>query len=227
MSKCLEKILKSISTWTLMLCLSALWMWTGCSKNLAEKPSGPGKTWSCDEEADKAMVLQDYQRGICLHERYLEKNPRNALAMYHLGYAYGRIGDHRREAIFYERAVALGFETGRIYFNLGMAYGELDELEKSISAFRKALEINPENSDSHFGLALAYYRKGSADRLAEEEFLKAIDLDPEYLEARLYLGMLYADGGEMTKASQQLREILKIDPNNERVRRLLEKIEKE
>jgi Tfp pilus assembly protein PilF len=89
------------------------------------------------------------------------------------------------------------------------------------------LEINPENSDSHFGLAMAYYQKGFADRLAEEEFLKAIDIDPTHLEARLYLGMLYADEGEIPKACQQLGEILKIDPTNERARGLLEKLEKE
>jgi hypothetical protein len=35
------------------------------------------------------------------------------------------------------------------------------------------------------------------------------------------------DKGEIEKACQQLRKVIEIDPNNERVRRLLEKIEKE
>ena len=83
-------------------------MCTGCSKNLAENTSDPGKTWFCDEEADKAMVLQDYQTGILLHERFLEKDPTNNLAMYHLGYAYGQIGDHRQEVSYYKKAIASG-----------------------------------------------------------------------------------------------------------------------
>jgi hypothetical protein len=39
--------------------------------------------------------------------------------------------------------------------------------------------------------------------------------------------MLYADEGEIQKACQQLREILGIDPTNERARRLLEEIKKQ
>jgi tetratricopeptide (TPR) repeat protein len=146
--------------------------------------------------------------------------------LYHLGYAYGQIGDYRKEVLHYEKAITLGFSTDLIYFNLGMAYGELSEIEKAISAFRKSLEVNPENSDSHFGLAMAYYQKGIADKLAEEEFLKAIDIDSKHIDARLYLGILYADRGEIQKACHQLRETLKIDPTNERARVLLEKIEK-
>ncbi|MFZ7110169.1 MAG: tetratricopeptide repeat protein [Desulfatiglandales bacterium] len=220
-------MLKPIPFWIVILSLSALWASTGCYKNLVEKTPEPGKTWSCDEEADKAMALQDWQTGMLLHERFLEKSPTNALAMYHLGYAYGQIGDHRREVFYYEKAIASGFITERIYFNLGMACGELAETEKSISAFKKALELNPENPDNHFGLAMAYDQEGVNAGLAEEEFLKALEIDPTHSEARLYLGMLYADEGEIPKACQQLREILRIDPADERARRILEHIEKE
>ena len=87
--------------------------------------------------------------------------------------------------------------------------------------------FNPVSSDSHFGLAMAYYQRGFQDKLAEEEFLKVINIDPTYLDARLYLSILYADRGEMQKACNQLREILKIDPSNTRVRGMLERIEKE
>ena len=227
MSGCAKKILRFICLWGSMFYLFAVWAGTGCSKKISEIRSDPGRDWSCNDEADKAIYLQDYQTGILLHERVLEKDPTNALTLYHLGYAYGQIGDHRGEVFHYEKAIASGFIADRIYFNLGMAYGELSEIEKSISAFKKALEINPESSDSHFELAMAYYQKGFADKLAEEEFLKAIDIDPTDIDARLYLSILYADRGEIQRACHQLREILKIDPTNAKARGILEKIEKE
>jgi tetratricopeptide (TPR) repeat protein len=93
------------------------------------------------------------------------------------------MGDHSKEGFYYEKAIALGYGTEHIYYNLAMAYGELTELEKSTGAFRKALEINPVSSDSHFGLAMAYYHRGFQDKLAEEELLKVIDIDPTYLDA--------------------------------------------
>jgi tetratricopeptide (TPR) repeat protein len=227
MPGCPKKILKLISSWSLIFCLFAGWMGSGCTKNVRQGDSDNGRTWSCDDKADEAMLRQDYQAGVLLHDKVLKKDPTNALALYHLGYAYGQMGEHSKEAFCYEKAIALGFVTETIYFNLGMAYGELNEIEDSISAFRKALKINPWSPDSHFGLAMAYYQKGIVDHLAEEEFLKTIAIDPAYIDARLYLSILYADRGELQKACHQLREILKIDPTNVRARRLLERIEKE
>jgi Tfp pilus assembly protein PilF len=57
--------------------------------------------------------------------------------------------------------------------------------------------------------------------------LKAIELDPSHEDARLYLSLLYADMGELQKASQQLRTILEMNPNHAAARDFLERIEKE
>jgi len=200
MPGCPKKMLKLIFSWSLMFCLSVGWVGAGCSKNVRGGHSDLGETWSCDDKADEAMLRQDYQTGILLHDKVLKKDPTNALALYHLGYAYGQMGDHSKEAFYYEKAIALGFVTETIYFNLGMAYGELNEIEDSISAFSKALRINPRSPDGHFGLAMAYYQKGIVDDLAEEEFLKTIAIDPAYIDARLYLSILYADQGETQRA---------------------------
>ena len=107
-----------------------------------------------------------------------------------------------------------------------MAYGELNQVENSIDAFNKALNINPNSADNHFGLGLAYQRN-VADTLAEKEFLEAIKIDPEHLDARLYLSMLYADIGELKKAGNQLRGILEIDPTHRGAHEFLKRIEKE
>lgn len=225
MSRRAKDIFNFIWLWVFMVSLFSMVVNAGCSQKIAEISVDHERTWSCDQEADRAMYQHDYQTGIFLHERILDKDPTNALALYHLGYAHGQIGDDRKEVIYYEKAIALGFSTQNIYLNLGMAYGELSEIKKSISAFKKSLAINPENSDAHFGLAMAYYQKGTADKLAEEEFLKTISIDPMNMDARLFLSLLYADRGEMKKACHQLREILKIEPTNARARRILENIE--
>jgi Tfp pilus assembly protein PilF len=221
---------KSFRRW-LFLCglivsLSAVCVGSGCSKALLRKNAESKKKWICDKEADEAIKQNDYEAGIILHQRFLEKEPGNALALYHLGYAYGQIGEHVREVSHYEKAISFGYTRDRIFFNLGMAYGDLNQTQKSIGAFKQALDMDPGNADNHFGLALAY-QKSAADKLAEEEFLKAIDIDPRHVEARLLLSMLYADWGELQNAADQLRKVLEIDPNNHRARKFLEKIEKE
>ena len=210
----------------LVFCLAGLISGAGCSKGFLEKRPTHQKQWTCDKAADEAMKQHDYEAGILLHQRFLEKEPANGLALYHLGYAYGQTGDHVKEVLYYEKSIALGFKRESIFFNLGMAYGELNQIENSIHAFNKALDINPESAENHFGLALAYQRNVS-DKLAKKEFLKAIEIDPANVDARLYLSLLYADMGELRKAGEQLRKILEIDPANGRAREFLERIEKE
>ena len=210
----------------LVFCLAGLISGAGCSKGIFVKKSISEKKWTCVKDADEAMKKEDYETAILLHQGFLAKEPENGLALYHLGYSYGRTGDHPKEALYYEQAINLGFKEDHIFFNLGMAYGELNQIENSIGAFKKALHINPDNADNHFGLAIAYQRS-VADTLATEEFLKAIEIDPTHLDSRLHLSLLYADMGDMQKACNQLREILEINPAHRGAHEFLKRIEKE
>ncbi len=181
----------------------------------------------CEEKADQAVQRGNYELGIQLHLDFLKKQPENALARYHLGYAYGMLGDHKKEIDSYEKAVALGYEgDANFYYNLGMAYGELDLPQKAISAFKRALEIDPLNADIRVGLGLAY--QSDVDfRSAEKEFKRAIEMMPRHIEARLHLAVLYSDTGELQKAREQLKIILDIDPDHALARKFLNSIEKE
>jgi len=226
MSGHIRRIFQVAFLFGLTFCLACLCSGSGCAKKSLVKKPVPEKTWTCDKEADEAMKQHDYAVAVLLHQRLLEKEPTNGLALYHLGYAYGQTGDHQKEVFYYEQAIALGFKEDGIFFNLGMAYGELNQIKNSIGAFKKALDINPDSADTHFGLALAYQRS-VADKLAKKEFLKAIEIDPAHVDARLYLSMLYADMGELQKAGEQLRKILEIDPAHRGAHEFLERIKKE
>jgi tetratricopeptide (TPR) repeat protein len=222
----IQRIFRFLYVSSLAFCLVCLFSGSGSAKRCLGKKPVPEKTWRCNKEADDAMKRHDYEAGILLHHRLLEKEPANGLALYHLGYAYGQTGDHVKEVVYYEKAVDLGFNEDHIFFNMGTAYGELRQIENSIRAFRKALDVNPASAENHFGLALAY-QVSVADNLAEKEFLEAIKIDPAHVDARLYLSLLYTDMGELEKAREQLREILEIDPAHPGAREFLERIEKE
>jgi len=226
MSRFIHRIFRIFYIPGIVFCLAGLIAGAGCSKGFLERRPAHEKQWACDKEADEAMKQHDYGVAILLHHSLLRKEPANGLALYHLGYAYGRTGDHPKEALYYEQAIDLGFKEDHIFFNLGMAYGELNQIENSIYALKKALNINPSSADNHFGLALAYQRS-VADKLAEEEFLKAIEIDPAHVDSRLYLSMLYADMGELQRACKQLRKILEIDPAHRGAHEFLKRIEKE
>ncbi len=207
------------------MCLAALLLSQACFRGQFQKTSKIEGAQVCDLEADDAMGRKEYETAILLHRRFLDKEPNNALALYHLGYSFGQIGDHVTEIFFYEQAVSHGFEAPDIFFNLGMAYGELNEVDKSIDAFHRSLQVDPSDADSHYGLAMAYRQK-SADKLAEKHFLKALESNPSHVDARLHLAVLYMDRHEDDKAVQQIHRLLEIDPTHEEACRLLQIMKK-
>ncbi|MBW2109393.1 MAG: tetratricopeptide repeat protein, partial [Deltaproteobacteria bacterium] len=139
-----------------MLAMGALLAVSGCSRGLIGGRPVARTSPVCDKAADDAMRRRDFQAGVILHERFLVDHPDNGLALYHLGFAYGQLGDHVNEVAYYEKAISAGFKDEDILFNLGMAYGELGQMNKAVDAFQEALKISPGSADNHFGLALVY-----------------------------------------------------------------------
>ena len=193
----------------------------GCQKGGISKPS---PQWICDEKADTALQTGDLESGIRLNRRILEKDPHNALAWYHLGYAYGQTGNHQLELACYEKAASAGYNRDPdLFYNLGMAYGELNRVPEAVSAFKTAVALNPESPEYHFGLGLAY-TAGSDGGSAEREFLEAISIDSDHAAARFELSLLYVDSGKLPKARDQLKKILETNPSHQNARELLNRI---
>ena len=210
----------------LMLFMLALLQGSGCSRVSVEKPPVSVEKRACDLRADTAMRIEAYKTSINLHQDFIEKEPENELALYHLGFSYGQTGDYEKEVLYYEQAIALGFKEDQVFFNLGMALGEVNQLEDAIQAFQEGLALNPGSADNNFGLGLTYQTLGR-NQAAVEALMKAIEIDPENLDARFHLSELYADMGHFLKARFQLRQILEIDPSNMRARYMLDNLKME
>ncbi|MBV8454492.1 MAG: hypothetical protein JOZ29_19790, partial [Deltaproteobacteria bacterium] len=76
----------------------------------------------CNVAADYMLGLEDYPEAIRLHRQVLARHPYNALAHYHLGFAYGMAGQTQEEICEYLAAVNLGLANWDLFLNLGLAY---------------------------------------------------------------------------------------------------------
>ena len=209
---------------TLLFFLLAMQIFYGCGIPPVKKGTVPTQNMVCDEKADEALKNKRYEKSVILHEFFLKENPDNGLAMYHLGFSHGQLGDHENEVKCYEKAIDLGFFGSSILFNLGMVYGEMGKYEDSMRVFEKAVKIEPDQADNHFGLALAYQRMGSYEQ-AEKEFKRAIKLDPENVDINYFLGVHYVETGQFDNAKKQLKRLTKIDPDNEMTQELKRMLE--
>lgn len=185
-----------------------------CGSVPVKKSVTPAPNITCDEKADEAMKEKRYEKSVVLHEFFTKENPDNGLAMYHMGYSYGQLGDRENEVKYYEDAINHGFYGYSIFFNLGMVYGEMGRFEDSVRIFKKAIEIEPDRADNHFGLALAYQRMSDYE-LAENEFKNAVKLDPDDIDSIFFLGVCYSETGRIDEANKQLEKIIEIDPESD------------
>ncbi len=187
---------------------------SGCGGKYVEKKPVPEAFPACDAAADEAMKQQNYEKSIILHEFFIKDNPGNGLAMYHLGFSHGQLGDHIKEVECYEKAIDLGYYGTGIFFNLGMAYGEMDRLEDSLRIFEKAVQVEPDNADNYFGLAVTYQKMAQYEK-AQKEFEKVVELKPDDIDALYFLGLIYIDTGEIDKARDILEKINRLYPGSE------------
>src|SRR5262249_52470250 len=138
------------------------WIWV----TLAVAKASAATNQLCDPAADYFLGAENYSEAIRRHDEVLRKHPRNALAHYHLGFAYGMRGEKTQELLECERAVALGLSRWDLYLNMGLALLETGNPSAATNALRLAVRLGPDHPEPHFDLGLVCERRGV---LAEAE----------------------------------------------------------
>jgi tetratricopeptide (TPR) repeat protein len=166
----------------------------------------------CDPLADYFLGMEDYPEAIKRHLAVVKAHPDNALAHYHLGFAYGVTGQHQAELDEYAKAVDLGLDDWDLFVNLGLLYLETDQLDTATKVLRLATVLAPDRPETHFNLGLAYERRGMLPQ-AEQEMLLTLRLDPSQVDARNTLGVIYAEEGYFSRARSEWQDIADQAPN--------------
>jgi tetratricopeptide (TPR) repeat protein len=131
----------------------------------------------CDVAADIALQVGDYVTAIRRHQNLLLSDWNNALAHYHLGFAYGMAGLTAEEIGEYRTAIALGLKKWDLFLNLGLAYADRHEPERAIEALETAVSLGPEHAETHFNLAVMYEQQNRLDE-ALQQIITSLVLNP-------------------------------------------------
>jgi Flp pilus assembly protein TadD len=190
----------------LLICSAAIW--TGPAR--ASNGFSPDPQ-VCDPLADYYLGMEDYPAAIRRHLIVIHEHPNNALAHYHLGFAYGVTGQHRHELSEYRRAVELGLDDWQLFLNLGLVYFEDGRLANATEVLQLATLLGPDQPETHFNLGLIYERRGMLSD-AEQEMLLSVTLNPQEVDARNTLGLIYAEEGRYTLAREEWSDLLVADP---------------
>jgi len=166
----------------------------------------------CDVAADIALETQDYPTAIDLHRKFLRLEKDNALAHYHLGFAYGMTGNVSKEISEYRTAINLGLNAWDLFLNLGLAYYDQRDLPSATAALGTAVLLGPEHAETHFNLAVIYEKE---NRLSEalQEITEALVLEPKDMDAANTHAIICARMGNLVGARDIWMQLVRTAPD--------------
>jgi len=181
------------------------------------RPAAEKDAQVCDPLADYFLGMEDYPEAIRRHAAVIQNHPDNALAYYHLGFAYGMTGHHRDELYEYRKAIDLGLSNWELFLNLGLLYLENRNPASATDVLQLAVLLAPNRSETHFNLGLAYEHRAMLAP-AQQEILLALRLDPGQPDAHNTLGVIYAEMGNYSRAREEWSDLIQTDPDYEPAR---------
>lgn len=171
------------------------------------------------------MNQSNYDKVIELCNTAIEKVPENPEAYYVMGQAYGHkkmyieMNDAFTKSLEYSQKNAADIQQHRLkywidIFNNGIALIKQDNLTGAIEKFEIATKLSPERIDAFKNLAYAY-GQNDQDSMAIITYLDALKQDPNDLEVKGFLGMLYYQTKQYDIAIESLQEVLSVaDPQS-------------
>jgi len=111
-----------------------------------------------------------------------------------------------------ERAVALNPNGSEAYIYLGGIIGCSGRWEESVSYIQMSIRLNPiPEAWKYQILGRSYFMLGQYDE-AVVELKKALQVDPGFLFAHIYLAACYSSMGRDAEAASAAKEVLRINP---------------
>jgi tetratricopeptide (TPR) repeat protein len=131
-------------------------------------------------EAYRSQMEGDLEEAVGLYKRSIENYP-TAEAHTFLGWAYSFQGDYEAAIEECKRAINIDADFGNPYNDIGSYLITLGRPDDAIPWLEQAIRARRYDSYHypHCNLGRAYMAKGMLNK-AQEEFQKALEIEPEY-----------------------------------------------
>jgi len=169
----------------------------------------------------------EYNKALLSFERALQINPAYTEAALNLAVVYNEMSKYDDAKTVYHEALKHTrrdtskldpFVTGKIanmHADTGDVYRSVGRYKQAIDEYTRALVLAPRFADIRARLASALQDSGDVDR-AVQEFRQALQDKPDYLPARIQLGVCFYAMHRLKDALEQWQVVLNVDPNNTR-----------
>lgn len=129
-----------------------------------------------------------------------------------LGLLYAKKGDYQKSKIFYEKALMVYPFDNDIKQNLANSFYYLGDIKKAIEIF-ETIPTEKRSATMLTNLGICYGTINNTKK-AKENFTKALEKDPEYIDALINLAVAYMYEHKLNEAEEFLKKAQKLDPEN-------------
>ena len=120
----------------------------------------------------------------------------------------------------FEKAISLKSDYAPAHFLMAMIYVREGKIVEAIDKLEMTKGVAPSDTGLAFQLGFLYYNNEQLNK-AKAEFERAILLDPNYSNARYFLGLIYDREGNKKEAILQFERIEQFNPENQEVKKIL------
>lgn len=165
----------------------------------AERRAGKKK----DARADYEKVLKTAD----------EEDPNRKDAAVRLASLLRDDGDYDDAVEVIRDVVRVAGVSAPVYTELGLVYIAQKRLDLAQLVLAKAIELDAKNAATFNALAILALRQGHAQE-AFDRFDKAVELDPNYIDARFNKASVLLDAGDYARAKTELSAIIQKVPDD-------------
>jgi len=132
--------------------------------------------------------LEDYYAVVDTLLPIVDEKTNDKNSSWFLGVSLMKVGKYDKAIPYIERVIELGSRRYEDYWYLGFCYHQNKNYENALNNYRSALTLRPDSEELRKNMALAFIDKGKVIidediELAEEDFRKALDINPNDSDA--------------------------------------------
>jgi tetratricopeptide (TPR) repeat protein len=160
-------------------------------------------------------AIKEYQKATSLNPSFPEGNS-------NLGGYYFRMQKYSQAVKHFRQAIKAYPNFIQAHSNLGAVLNKLNRSEEAIPHLNKAIQLDPEFGIAYFNLGNAHINQDNLDE-AQKAYSQALSKGINFLSLHWKLHDVYTRQGEKLKAKRELEIILKIEPENLKAKKKMEK----
>jgi tetratricopeptide (TPR) repeat protein len=141
------------------------------------------------QSADEAYENDDAKKALALLSEANIKEPNNSEILFKLGFISSKVGDNSMAIRYYKQSLDLDKNDEFVHNSLASVYRAEKEYASAKMHLNDSLDLNDTNPVTYFNYGNLMIDMKNED-VAEDMYAKALEIDPEFQEAKTELEKL-------------------------------------